>query len=258
MNLRRLVVFACLVTLLAACVTPSPSSSRRGRPPRATDPFDDAWTAIEEARDLGLPPGNYRVDVERVWLEERDLTALGLAFGIADDGLVVEGGGAVVAPGFRVGVVGPDGYVELTGAWRSTQSAERSSLFLVTLPDFPASLVVGETRWPEPFTVPIAPGFEALVIPGQQFVGAAFDVVVSPRGEGLVQVSLTPTFTGLTPDGEALRVTELTTTVLVPVGHTLVVSSTDRVLDDVASTLFTRTTTSGVEQGVITLKVSGG
>lgn len=256
MTIRSAVLSVLVAALAAACV--APSSSRRAAPVRSADPYGDARAATEEARALPLPPGNHRVDVERIWLSERDTSALGVAFSVTDESVVVSGGETVVAPGFRVGVVGPAGFAEVSGAWASARSAERTSLFLVTVPDAPASIVVGETRWPEPFVVPITPGLATIVVPGEQFVGSALDVVVSPRGEGLVQVSLTPVFTGLDDSGEVLRITELTTTVLVSLGHRLVVSSTDQFRDDVASTLFTRRTERGVEQGVITLTVGGG
>ncbi len=257
---RWLLVLALLA--LAACQSPSsvhrePVRSSPG-PIDATDPFERAREAIDAAHDLGLPPGNYRVDVDRVWLAETDSSAIGVMFGYAKDGVIVEGGGPVPGEGLRIGVVGPDGFAAVSAAWRSARQAEQSSLFLVTMANFPASLLVGETRWPDPIRLAVPGRRDVIVIPAQQFLGAGLDVVVTPAGRDVVHVELTPFFSGLASNGDDLRITELTTRVAVPLGHTLLVASHDRTLDDVVTTMFSRTSTSGVEQGVIMLTVTGG
>lgn len=60
---------------------PAPlSTAQGGAAAPSADPFADARFAIDAARQIGLPPGNYRVDVERIWVSESDVSAIGAMF----------------------------------------------------------------------------------------------------------------------------------------------------------------------------------
>jgi len=223
------------------------------------DPFADAQGAIDAARQLGLPPGNYRVDVERIWVSQSDVSAIGSMFKYKSGNAVLKGGAPLPAPGFTIGVVGKSGYAGLTVAKQSLKNADRSEMFLVTMAGTPASLRVGKTRYVTPLTIFGLGMKKAIVLPAEQFIGADFQVTVRPAGAGLVTVSLTPSFTGIEPGGRGvLNVTELTSTVTVPLGDKILLSSSDNTTDTVAKTMFSRVGRQGNEQGVIILSVSGG
>ncbi len=251
----------CALGLALGCV--GSGGGGRSVPSRsgAEDPFEQTRRQIEDAHALGLPAGNYRVDVERAWLGEQELWAIGAMFGYTDENIDVELGEPAVDPGFRVGVA-KDGFRgELSAIYEQTRTADRSNTFLVTVPDSPASLFVGTRRFLVPVTV-IVPPFGAytggLILPEGQDIGTSLEVVVSPAGEGLVRVSIIPSFSGLGDDRHAIRLTEMSTTVITPLGRPLVIGSHDRRVDDVATTLLSRRSLQGEEQGVIVLTVTAG
>ena len=55
-----------------------------------------------------------------------------------------------------------------------------------------------------------------------------------------------------------MALTELTTTVIAPLGRSFVIGSHDRSTDSVVKTLLSRRTEAGMEQGVLILTVTGG
>lgn len=269
-------VMYTVTLMVVACHLPSTQSAPKPAPPSvashgvtpdqqalagvsAGDPFADAQSAIDAARQLGLPPGNYRVDVERIWLSESEVSAIGAMFKYASGGVVVAGGAPLAAPGFSIGVVGKSGFAGLSIAKSKLKNADHSEMFLVTMADVPASLRVGKTRYVTPVHL-VGHGLKhAIVLPAQQFIGADFQVTVRPAELGMVTVSLTPSFTGIEPGGRGvLNVTELTSTVTLPLGEKILVSSSDHSSNSVAKTLFSRVGRQGTEQGVIILSVSGG
>lgn len=96
---------------------PAPlSTAQGGAAAPSADPFADARSAIDAARQIGLPPGNYRVDVERIWVSESDVSAIGAMFMYSGGGVVAAGGAPAAAPGFMLGVVGKSGFTGLSVA----------------------------------------------------------------------------------------------------------------------------------------------
>ncbi len=254
--------------LLTACLGPAPGSAPRSThstsdfPPSPTardNVFDETRAMIEAARNQPLPPGNYRVDVERLWLSTSDMWAIGVLFGYADEHVKVKAGSKVADPGFRIGVAGGDFAAQLSGTMKQTSSSERTQMNLVTMPGAPASLLVGEQQYHVPYKImlPHYPG-GYILLPQDRFVGASLTVTVSPAGPGTVQVALTPSFSKAAKDGSTLHLTEMTTTVLAPLGQPLLISSSNRSTNDVASTLFSRSSSQGEQQGVMVLTVTGG
>ena len=256
---------ALLLALLAACVSgPSGSGGERAPSPRDDDPFAETRAMIEAARTSGLPPGNYRIDVERLFVSEGDMTSLGAVFGYTDENLDVRVGdpGAVAGDSdFRIGVAKDGFHGAISAAVRSASHSDRSNLFVVTVAGSPASIHVGEQSYIAPVTL-ILPGHRlrpaGLILPQGRFVGASLQVIVRPAGEGQVSVSLTPSFSGLGDDRATVALTELTTTVIAPLGRSFVIGSHDRSTDSVVKTLLSRRTETGMEQGVLILTVTGG
>ena len=235
---------AVLLLLLAGCVRE-----------RAEDPIERTRERIERASREAVPPGNYRIDIERLWVGESDSRGFSALFGYADETVAVAAGGGMPGPGLRIGVA-REGFAARFGVFaRSVQSSQRESSFLVTAPGRPASLVVGETRFLEPF---VSGGvlYQGWV-PGGRFAGTAVETVVEPAVEGRVRLTLTPAFTGI-GDGGILRATELSTTVEVPLGTPILLASHEGTHESAASALFSSRIGRGLERAVILATVQGG
>lgn len=232
------------------------TTSGGGTTQRSADPFEDARRRIDEARNLPVPTGNYRVRVERVWFSEADSSALGAVVGYTDDNWDVQVGSPAPDAGFRVGVAKGGFHGMLDGHLRSSRDATREEAMLMMVPDYPASLMVGETRYMIPFRIGGVP--YGMVVPEGQFVGTSLETICTPAGPGAVQVTLTPVFSGLGERGETVRITQATTTVRVPLERPFMLASHDRSADSVATALLSRRTSSGLEQAVLILTVDGG
>ena len=235
---------------------PSSTASSRSTSSRPADPFEDARRRIEEARSLPVPAGNYRVKVERVWFSEQDSSAIGAMLGYTDDNWDVQVGSPAPDAGFRVGVAKGGFSAMLDGHMRSSRGATREEAMLMMVPDYPASLMVGQTRYLVPFSIGGVPG--GLVVPEGQFVGTSLETICTPAGPGAVQVTLTPVFSGLGNGGSTVKVTQATTTVRVPLGAPFMLASHDNSADSVATTLLSRRSSSGLERAVLILTVDGG
>lgn len=223
----------------------------------AGDPFDKAMKDIEAARNLPLPDGNYRIDVERIWVDANDSLAIDGMFAYADEHWTVAGGAPPSVPGgMRVGVTKGNFSASLNVALKNSKSSSREQLMLVTVADYPASIQVGEVRYAAPFSVPGATG--VVIFPSGQMVGTSMEVLVRPAGQGLAQVSLTPVFSALGKAGETVKVTSMTTTVVAPIGQPFLIANHAQEHNDVTTTLFSRTTSSGSQQAVLVLRVTGG
>jgi len=223
---------------------------------RPTDPFEDARRRIEEARNLPVPTGNYRVKVERIWFAESESSAIGAMLGYTDENWDVQVGAPAPDAGFRVGVAKGGFSAMLDGHMRSSKNTTREEAMLMMVADYPASLMVGKTRYFIPFSVGGIPS--GLVVPEGQFVGTSLETICTPAGEGAVQVTLTPVFSGLGNGGSTVKVTQATTTVRVPLGHPFMMASHDQSADSVATALLSRRSSSGLERAVLILTVDGG
>jgi hypothetical protein len=232
------------------------SGAASGARAESRDTFDETRRMIEEARAMGLPEGNYRVGVENVWLSESDASSIGALFGYRGNRAAAQVGSPTVNPGFRFAIGGRGFQASLAATLSSTKNSQRSNQFLVTVADSPAYLDVGQVRYGIPIN--LGPRRGVLIVRQGQFVGSSLQVVVSPAGPGVVSVTLTPRFTQSgTPDGN-LQLTEMSTTVQVPLGQPLLIGSSDQSSDSVASALLSRTSSSVRQQGVIVLTVTGG
>lgn len=232
-------------------------TSTSGGAADARDPFDRAMDEIDAARNLPLPEGNYRIDVERIWVDANDSLAIDGMFAYADEHWTVAGGAPPTVPGgVRVGVTKGNFSASLNVALKNSKSSSREQLMLVTVADYPASIQVGEVRYAAPFSVPGGSGI--VVFPSGQMVGTSLEVLVRAAGQGLAQVSLTPVFSALGKGGETVRVTSMTTTVFAPIGQPFLIANHSQQHNDVTTTLFSRTTSSGSQQAVLVLRVTGG
>ncbi len=236
------------------------TSTSTGRPPagesprRSNDPFEEARRQIEEARNLPLPSGNYRVDVQRIWLSQQDSSTVSAMFGWKDDNWDVRVGSPGADPGFRVAVAKGGFTGSIDGNLRSAKSASREQTFIVTVANSPASIQVGQVRFVQPIHVAGAAG--GIILPAGQFLGTSLNTIVRPAGQGVVQVSLTPVFSA--PNGDLIELTQMTTTVNAPLGASILIANNSTSHDSVATALLSRTSSSGAEQAVIVLNVSGG
>lgn len=216
--------------------------------------FERTREAIARAREA-VPPGNYRIDVERLWVGESDAQGLSALLGWIDSSVAVAAGGATPGPGLHVGVAKEGFLARFDAVRRSVRSAKREQSFIVTAPGRHASLSIGETRYLEPFT------FGGVLyegwIPGGRFVGTAVEAIVETAGEGRVRLSLTPSFSGIGPGG-TVRATELSTTVEAPLGTSIFLGSEETTRHSVATALFSRRTESGREVAVVLATVRGG
>lgn len=231
-----------------------------GEPPasaaRSGDPFEEAKRRVEEARSFPVPAGNYRIDVERVWFDEQDSSAINAVLRYIDDNIDVRVGEPAPDAGFRVGVAKGGFSAAIDGHLRSSRDATREQVMLTTVPGYAASIAVGETRYAVPFQVGGVP--HAMLVPEGQFVGTSLDALVEPAGDGRAIVELTPVFSALGSGGETVRLTQATTRVVVPLGAPLLIGSHDSEHDSVATSLLSRRTSSGTERAVLVLTVTGG
>ncbi len=234
--------------------TPAPTQPTRSEPPRSGDPFEDARRQIEAAQNLPLPSGNYRVDVNRIWLSEQDSSTVSAMFGWKDDNWDVKVGSPGADPGFRVAVAKGGFTGSIDGNLRSAKSASREQTFIVTVADSPASIQVGQVRFVQPITVAGMKG--GIILPAGQFLGTSLTTIVRPVGNGVVQVSLTPVFSAA--NGDLIELTQMTTTVNAPLGASILIANNSTSHDTVATALLSRTSSRGTEQAVIVLNVSGG
>lgn len=240
--------------------SPSPSPGGSGSQPTAAksgDPFDQAMKEIEAARNLPLPEGNYRIDVERIWVDANDSLTIESMFEYADEHWTVAGGAPPTVPGgVRVGVTKGNFSANLNVALKNSKSSSREQIMLVTVADYPASIQVGQVRYAAPFSVPGVSG--VVLFPAGQMVGTSMEVLVRPAGQGYAQVSLTPVFSSLGNGGETVKVTSMTTTVVAPIGQPFLIANHAQEHNDVTTTLFSRATSSGNQQAVLVLRVTGG
>ena len=205
---------------------------------------DELRRLIGNANNLPLPPGNYRIEIERVWVTDADSWEIGALFGAVDEHAAVQVGRPDADAGFRIGVERSGAHGELAAALRKFSRADRSSMQLVAAPGAPASLQMGEMRYAVPLK--LAGSTAPLIVPKGQILGAS------------LQVLLTPVFSGLGAQGETLTLSQMTSTATVPLGQSMLIASQRRDSHDVASTLLSRSLTSNEEQGVLVLTVTGG
>ena len=218
------------------------------------DPFQDALNRIEQARNLPVPEGNYMVQVERVWFAESESTAISAMLGYMDENIAVQVGSQSPDAGFRVGGAKGGFFGALDGHMRSSRGTSREQIMLTMVADFPAMLAIGQTRYMIPFTVG---GVQyGMLVPEGQFVGTSLEAICTPVGEGRIQVQLTPVFSGLGRGGETVRVSEATTTVVLPKGQPLLIASQNQSRNNVATSLLSRRTERGNEQAVLIVTVN--
>ncbi len=246
------IVVALLVATLAGGCAADPGAASA---PPPEDAFTRPQRMIDEAKMLSLPEGNYRIEVERVWLSESDTSSVGAIFGYRDNSVAVRVGQPAVEPGFRISVGGSDFRASLDATLRRSQRSERTRASIVTIADSPAFIDVGEVRYGVP--IDLGPRRGTLIVPQGQFAGTSLEAVVAPAGPGQVTLRLTPLFSQHGPGGTT-RVTEMSTTVRVPLDRPVVIGRHDRTGDSVASGLLSRTTARGREQAVVILTVTAG
>lgn len=234
------------VLLAAGCASPGP-------PPE--DSFTRTRRMIEEARAFPLPAGNYRIEVERVWLAESDDASVNAIFGYRGNDVAARVGRPEVDPGFRISVGGSEFRAALDATLRRSQHSERTRASIVTIPDAPAFIEIGDVRYGIP--IDLGPRRGTLIVPDGQFTGTSLEAVVSPAGPGAVTIQLTPVFSRRGARG-VTQVTEMTTTVRVPIDRPVLIGRNDQSRNDVASGLLSRSSSRGREQAVVVLTVTGG
>ncbi|MHC5113912.1 MAG: hypothetical protein ACYTGP_05735 [Planctomycetota bacterium] len=237
-----------IIAFVAGCPDSSP-------PPAREDTFTQAQRMIDDARNLPVPEGNFRIDVERVWLQESDAAAIDSMFTYRDSNHAARVGRRNPDAGFRVVVGGDHFRREFSATLSQVKSSRREQQMIVTMPDYPASIAVGRVRHGIPVNLGRRRGI--IVVPQGQFVGASLQVMVSNPGGGEVDVELVPVYSGLGPGGSNVALTEMATTVRVPLGRPVLIGSTTRDEETVARSLLSRSSQRVNEQAVIVLTVSG-
>lgn len=250
---RRLLLLALLAGA-SGCLLPERDAST-GR--RSDDVFEDTQRRIDEAQRLGLPAGNYRIETEHLWLDAQQSEAWGAVLEVASDGVAARAGQPLGAPGVRVGVLAGDARLQLEAALARARLAERSTSFLVTVADVPATLRVGTIDTPIA-ALYLVPGWPAAVaIAEPRFVGHALEVRVSPAGAGQARLELVPSFSNLGPAG-TVSVREWATTLIVPLGVPVLVATVDRAGESAWGTLLARGRGTSSQRGALLVTVTGG
>ncbi|MCP3904828.1 MAG: type II and III secretion system protein [Planctomycetes bacterium] len=237
-----------VLAFVAGCPKSSP-------PPAREDTFTQTQRMIEEAQQLPVAAGNYRIDVERVWLQETDAWAVDAMFGYSDGQNAVRVGRPNPNAAFRVAVGGGKFRSQFSATMSQTKSSRREQQTVVTMADYPASISVGQVRYGVPVNLGRRRGI--IVVPEGQFVGASLEVMISNRADGHVDVELIPVYSGLGPGGSNVQLTEMQTAVRVPLGQPILIGSTNRNEETATSGLLSRRSSRGTEQAVIVLTVRG-
>ena len=251
-----------VVMFVVACAGPRqprvgvPDPAPTSGPTKTGDRIDDALERIRELESRPLPPGNYKVSLERVWVDEREARSLSAMFGYTDERVSVRVGDVPSTSTFRVGVARDGFHAALAAELSRVRGAVRESTFLVTVADVSSLLAVGETRMAAPFYVGDVE--YAVLVPGGQFLGTSIEVTVAEVRPGEVAVAVTPVFTNLSGRGDLTSLTELRTRVIAPLDVPVLLASHDERRDSAISTLLSRRNESRSERGALVLTVTGG
>ncbi|MFP4058686.1 MAG: hypothetical protein ACLF0G_17605 [Candidatus Brocadiia bacterium] len=182
-------------------------------------------------------PTSVAIVVEKLGTDRRSAADAQVAFRLANDNVAVASPGGRVARrnGLRIGVAGENLRARLDTAARRTSRTTRESMFIVVESGSEGFIQVGRDVFVQGLRYWTPRGWQTIIERG--FVGR--QLVVRPRilPGRRVEVVMWPRFTTRTRRG-AIDVTELSTRVVVPDGHSLVVGGTTTGSDSLGAVLF--------------------
>lgn len=225
----RLVLCAGLM-FAWGCQTPSRRESEYDRVSRQMERI----AAESEMAAAGL--GNIRVEIRMLSVSEEDYFAIEGLFRYADENVVIAAQpSAYYRSGLRIAAAGENFRTQVRIVKEQSKSSEETEMFLVMADGASGYLFVGReilvpqfyyaNRW-----------FTSV---GYDFVraGRAFEAAARTLGSGLIEMQLTPVFSEFLNDGGDLRMTELTTTVQVRPGQTIVIGRSDTRTEDLSAAM---------------------
>lgn len=196
---------------------------------------------------------NWRVSVTNYTVEDETRDSLGALWKYADANVKVSAGMAPRESGLRLGLAGANFRAELDASSKNAQMSSKTESMLVVMKGHTGLLTVGQTRF-----VP------AFVYDGRTLGGVllkteaiqALVVRVDSAPDGLLQVSLTPQFSRLEGYNDIV-LTEMTTTVLVKPGQSLVIGGNESADNQVAGSLFSHVRGTKNARTLLILRVDG-
>jgi len=195
----------------------------------------------EQFEDLGGPPpkertGNVIVVLEHHTYGQDDAMRIASAWRCVDESVVDDprSGRLWARNGGRLGLATKDFRMALGVSVRGRRESISQRMMLTALGGHEASLAVGSNIYVPALRLWTWHG--VVVLFEREFVGSSLVVVPEVVGEDQVRLSLFPRFT--TRSRRVIDVTELTTTVVVPHGQTMVVGGLDESQNSLSYALF--------------------
>jgi hypothetical protein len=230
MHRAVLAALACGLALSAACTGPEFQETELEREVRD----------IQQRMFPELPPppekrsGNVGIVVERIAVDRREASAIGLAWRYVDEHAAIAGGDLARRNGLRIGVT-KDGFAaQLHASLEKARNKSVSKMMLTTLSGQPAAIEVGRQTYVELLRYRTRRG-ERVVLQ-KAFVGGSMMALPEITGDN-VRLRLYPRLT--TRDGRTVHLTEATTTLVVPHGRPVLLGGMEQASQSAGGALFT-------------------
>jgi hypothetical protein len=243
--MKRISLAVLLVCLLAGCEALDTESESQ---------YDKVSREIErlKAQSAAEAEGNVKVVVNMLSVEATDYSAFDVIWQYVDRNVAVAKRPEVFAPsGLKVGLASDNFRIQLNIVKKNVKSSEESELFLMVSDGIPGYINVG-TEISVPRFYHIGRWYSSVDYEFRQ-AGRSLEVVAHRLPDGLVEMQLTPVFSKFLNDGGALKLAELTTTIIARSGQAVVIGGGSSGGENVASALFARSKRVGKSQTLVTV-----
>jgi Bacterial type II and III secretion system protein len=209
---------------------------------RADDEFAQIDREIEilKARAMQSSGGdNIRIVLDFLRTEESEYSKLQALWQYADENVAITAGkDEFRKSGLRIGLAEGNMALRLDAIQNTMKSSERTQQFIVVANNTTGQINVG-TEIATPVFFYRGRRYSTV---GYEFrkVGKFLEVTARKLGNGMVEVEVTPVFSGLVSDSgqmNQIRMTELNTKVILANGQSMVIGSTDGQQNNVANAL---------------------
>lgn len=184
------------------------------------------WKKLPPARAGGKGgPVNVRIDVRTVETGTSDKVRVGIA-GEYSNGRVKAKGGILGRNGLRITVGAGNVRLGISAEAESSRRNRMSNQFIVTLSGHPAVIKIGK-QYREPISVLVYSMGEASVYTARTYeivnAGASLEVLPTVLESGMIMVQVTPRLSYYDKGKKTLKLQELSTTVVVGDGQSIVI-----------------------------------
>lgn len=221
-------------------------------PPQTESHYERVAREIEQLKATAEIGDNIKVVVNFLTVSIDDRFAVDTLWRYADENVVITNRPDVYArSGLQIGAAGDNFHARLDAVKEQLKSSEESEIFLVLADGSTGFISIGrEIAVPRFFYLG---RWYSRVGYDFRHAGRLLEVSVQKLPSGLIDMQLTPVFSDFLNDGGDLELTELSTRITVRPGQTVVIGGGNTAQENVATALFSYSTTGQQKQTLITV-----